>query len=96
MVYIKNWDRECLALSVESVDFVQIRVVKALVRKILIVRLKFDLLVSGNLFFFYVVEKVMVGERMVVEKVDENDIVIDESAHCIRIREVLNSHSKVV
>jgi len=85
-------------LSVERVDLVINIIIKTLIWKVLLrAHHNFAInLIIFNTSVNHIVQKVIMGQVIIVEELDEDDVVGDESASAEWISKALNWHGVVV
>lgn len=96
MVHLQHRYLEALALPIERIDLIQVRVVEALVREVLAVAVKFNLAKTDNFSFVYIEKKVIVGDAVVMKEVDEEQVIMDPRACDEGVWKVLDWHGVVV
>ena len=96
MVEIEHWNLEGFTLAIEDINLVHVRIIKALVWKVLVIGIQFGLLMSSDFSLLDIVEEVMVRQRVVVKQAAEDHIVVYETLNYVWIREVLIRHRVVV
>ena len=96
MVKIEHWNLEGFTLAIEDINLIHVRIIKALVWKVLVVGIQFGLLMSLDFPLLDIVEEVMVRQRVVVKQAAEDHIVVYETLNYVGIREVLIRHCVVV
>lgn len=92
-------DRVGHTLSVEAVHLLFILIVEAFVREILLgaVDYVFDwLLIFEDALVLSVIQEMVVGSRVVVEKGHKDGVIVDEAANDVGIREIIVAHSVVI
>ena len=92
-------DRVGHTLSIEDVNLLFILVVEGFVREILLGALNYRLyrlLIFKNALVLSVVQEMVVGSRVVVEKGHKDGVIVDEAANDVRIREIIVTHSVVI
>lgn len=88
---------ETVSLSVESIDFFQIRVVKAFVRKILDTTRHLEFYnFTFSMHQFNVENEMVVDLSIIVEDTDKDEIICNEATYNEGIRESIDCHGPVV
>ena len=95
MVYSLAGDTVGLALPVEGVDFVELRVVEAVEGEVLGVAVDLEPSLLCQRPRTPAVEEVMVAKVRVVEQVDEQEIISDKAGGNEGVREVVDRHRVV-
>ena len=93
---VVHWNPKTLTLPVERVNFVLVRVVKASVREIFVVRVQLHLGMTSYLSLLRPVEEMMMHQSSIMEEIDENTFLTDDSTGNERVWEVLDWHGVVV
>jgi len=74
-----NLDLERLALSIETINFVEVFVEEALVREVQSSAFDFPRLMIDNLFFLNHVYELMMNLFMIIEKVNKEHLIGDKA-----------------
>ena len=94
---VVSTDNEGMTLSVERVNFVFLIIIEALIRKIFLVAVHLALHdVTHNLLSTRVVEKVVMGQVIVMEQVHEEGVAVDVTQSDEGVGERAVAHSVVV
>lgn len=94
-IYFKDRHSKALTLPIEGEDLVTLSRVEALVREVLVVAVEQHLGVARRLSGARNEEEVVVRQRVVLEQVHEDQVVMHKRASDERVREIINWHRVV-